>query len=526
MSKRSIIQKIIKEEFADVLHSYSTLVEQGGAADPALGKMASDASNIMKQFPLKKGSKGELVKKLQKAIGTKADGDFGGNTEGALKKKIQKTEVSIDDYKKLVPGDKSVKGGKGAAPSYTEDQLADAKDIRDLLLKAERTLDTEVKRALGASEKEPGSEGTTDDRATLRKSTTLTREGRDRARKNKSILWEGLEPHRIARDISRNDSRRLFGTRASQVNEIISEGGISDWLSGKLGGDTWSKASEAAAQKVEPIISQIGGLARRYGRSPEASRAFAGAFYKVAKEAGSKNTGKSLAAVLMSCATMGTAIGLSKVTAPLRQLADSVIANGTQEEKAFQQKHVAKRVEKSKSLIKLWTKEGVVKRKEKSSEKALAKKWDRLDDAAESAAKKLAKAIQTFGSSGGSTSKSKKSLVDRGMDMAKSMMPSFEEGDVVLEDDPELMGEVDVANFDEDKIESAIETYVKKVERLGLRGEKADTNVTGWKKTYTADSLLDYWIKKSVDGFDSWREIYRDDKADLKSANKLMRTID
>ena len=335
-------------------------------------------------------------------------------------------------------------------------------------------------------------------------------------------MWEGLEPHRIARDISRNDSRRLFGTRASQVNEIISEGGIFDWLGDKMGGNTWSKASEAASQKVEPIISQIGGLARRYGRSPEASRAFAGAFYKVAKEAGSKNTGKSLAAVLMSCATMGTAIGLSKVTAPLRQLADSVIANGTQEEKAFQQKHVAKRVEKSKLLIKLWTKEGVGKRKEKSSEKALAKKWDRLDDAAEYAAKKLAKAITSIGGKG---KKSGKGYIEKGVDFVKGLNP-FEEGDVVLEDDPELMGEVDVANFDEDKIESAIETYVKKVERLGLRGEKSDTNVTGWKKTHTADSLLDYWIKKSVDGFDSWREIYRDDKADLKSANKLMRTID
>ena len=34
---------------------------------------------------VRKGSKGDTVKKLQKALGVKADGDFGAGTEAALK---------------------------------------------------------------------------------------------------------------------------------------------------------------------------------------------------------------------------------------------------------------------------------------------------------------------------------------------------------------------------------------------------------------------------------------------------------
>ena len=50
-------------------------------------------------FPLKKGSKGELVQRLQLAIGTSklprfgADGDFGTETQNALKASTGKTQV-------------------------------------------------------------------------------------------------------------------------------------------------------------------------------------------------------------------------------------------------------------------------------------------------------------------------------------------------------------------------------------------------------------------------------------------------
>ena len=42
---------------------------------------------------IKKGSKGESVKKLQKALGVTADGVFGANTEVAVKKFQSKAEI-------------------------------------------------------------------------------------------------------------------------------------------------------------------------------------------------------------------------------------------------------------------------------------------------------------------------------------------------------------------------------------------------------------------------------------------------
>ena len=45
---------------------------------------------------IKKGSKGEAVKKLQKALGVTADGVFGANTEAAVKKFQSKAGLTPD----------------------------------------------------------------------------------------------------------------------------------------------------------------------------------------------------------------------------------------------------------------------------------------------------------------------------------------------------------------------------------------------------------------------------------------------
>ena len=45
---------------------------------------------------IKKGSKGEAVKKLQKALGVTADGIFGENTEAAVKKFQSKNGLMPD----------------------------------------------------------------------------------------------------------------------------------------------------------------------------------------------------------------------------------------------------------------------------------------------------------------------------------------------------------------------------------------------------------------------------------------------
>ena len=45
---------------------------------------------------IKKGSKGEAVKNLQKALGVTADGVFGANTESAVKKFQLKSGLTPD----------------------------------------------------------------------------------------------------------------------------------------------------------------------------------------------------------------------------------------------------------------------------------------------------------------------------------------------------------------------------------------------------------------------------------------------
>lgn len=52
---------------------------------------------------LKKGSQGIEVEKLQKALGAlKADGYFGNLTEARLKKIMNVTQTSINDYNKFI----------------------------------------------------------------------------------------------------------------------------------------------------------------------------------------------------------------------------------------------------------------------------------------------------------------------------------------------------------------------------------------------------------------------------------------
>ena len=66
------------EENAPLLSKAGTVAEPVKAAKPAAKKAAAFK-------PLKKGSKGDSVKKVQTLLGLKADGDFGPGTEKAVK---------------------------------------------------------------------------------------------------------------------------------------------------------------------------------------------------------------------------------------------------------------------------------------------------------------------------------------------------------------------------------------------------------------------------------------------------------
>lgn len=56
------------------------------------------AITLNKTLVLKKGSKGNEVRELQKLLGVTADGDFGANTEAALVAKKGVKEISLNQY--------------------------------------------------------------------------------------------------------------------------------------------------------------------------------------------------------------------------------------------------------------------------------------------------------------------------------------------------------------------------------------------------------------------------------------------
>lgn len=65
--------------------------ETGGEDTPTTG--SGTGTGAATGFPLKRGSKGEKVRKLQQWLGVKVDGDFGPLTETALKKRTGLTYV-------------------------------------------------------------------------------------------------------------------------------------------------------------------------------------------------------------------------------------------------------------------------------------------------------------------------------------------------------------------------------------------------------------------------------------------------
>jgi len=73
-------------------HYNEALAILGGAVAAAVNSQITDAVTQT----LRKGSKGDLVKKLQAALGIGADGDFGQGTENALKKWQDRNGLTAD----------------------------------------------------------------------------------------------------------------------------------------------------------------------------------------------------------------------------------------------------------------------------------------------------------------------------------------------------------------------------------------------------------------------------------------------
>lgn len=77
----------------------SVMDSEGNIDTSSGGGTSSGGTTTASDFPLKKGSKGSLVQRLQLAIGTSnlpkfgADGDFGTETQTALKAITGKTQV-------------------------------------------------------------------------------------------------------------------------------------------------------------------------------------------------------------------------------------------------------------------------------------------------------------------------------------------------------------------------------------------------------------------------------------------------
>lgn len=77
----------------------TSVLDNNGNVDTGSGTTTTTTPTANTDFPLKKGSKGPLVKRLQQAIGVdklpkyKDDGDFGSETLNALKLITGKTEI-------------------------------------------------------------------------------------------------------------------------------------------------------------------------------------------------------------------------------------------------------------------------------------------------------------------------------------------------------------------------------------------------------------------------------------------------
>ena len=90
---------------------YWFLTRDKETAEGDFSNSTSRRTSKPKVFPLRKGSKGEEVKKLQKALNQKllppirqlvVDGIFGSKTLGALKSITGKSTVNKSEYSKLI----------------------------------------------------------------------------------------------------------------------------------------------------------------------------------------------------------------------------------------------------------------------------------------------------------------------------------------------------------------------------------------------------------------------------------------
>jgi len=130
---------------SDAFNIPSTIVRP--RVQPGSTKSSSSAKS---DFPLKKGSKGELVKQLQEAIISKygksilpkygADGDFGTETLNALKKLKLPTTIEQSTFNMLTGGAK-VNNGNVGADLYNATVTKDFNTVMRLLAKMKNTED-------------------------------------------------------------------------------------------------------------------------------------------------------------------------------------------------------------------------------------------------------------------------------------------------------------------------------------------------------------------------------------------------
>lgn len=93
---------------------------KGGSSKNSGGSSSGGSSYVSESFPLKKGMKGDNVKKLQNALGVTADGMFGNNTENALYAKYKVTSCNQTLFDSIMLSYSKTNGGYSTNTSNAE----------------------------------------------------------------------------------------------------------------------------------------------------------------------------------------------------------------------------------------------------------------------------------------------------------------------------------------------------------------------------------------------------------------------
>lgn len=294
------------------------------------------------------------------------------------------------------------------------------------------------------------------------------------------------------------------------LNESMMDA-IRDAATNILGLRTRENAEEFMKKKGEQVNTEmdvLDKLIRRYLSKPERARALAGAYYTHQMNDGKEGTNRSIVAELEAIvavlsvlegpeysdanAIIGLTDGLSD---KLRDAARFIFDSSSEEidpqsgtsEKAFQDRSATEAIQKASE----WVDSQIERVNDQIKEKQDAfnkKKEEHIE---------MAKAVDAA---------AKEAAED--LDKAITVQTGFD-------------------SYDEDDIDRAIRNYSKAVRRTGAKeGEVFFKALTGWSKDYTARKLLDYHIEQEIGGdYKSWKDIYKEDKSDLKGSNNIFKDL-